>query len=107
MFNSRMTSALLASALVLGSAGAALADGSTSAPNGYRQFIAGATGAAGSAVTVQSAKTTASADNPFALYRRSGDPSNAGTPVVASHMAVASNYVTISPGAHFDRDMVR
>lgn len=84
MFRSRMISAVLAGSLVLGSAGVALAR--NFGDNGYQQFLAGK---GGTVITDPSAKKTASTDNPFALYRRHGDPSNAGTPVAASHIATA------------------
>jgi len=83
MLNLRVVSVALASGLVLGSAGMALANNHPSAPNGYQQFIAGATG---TAVTVSDAKQAPGAENPFAI-----DGSPIGTPVDASHIATPAD----------------
>jgi len=99
MFNPRVTSALLAGTLILGSTAIAFAE----SDHADRDMAA-----KGTVVASQSAKPAAPTDNPFALYREPGEPSNAGTPIAPSHIATAKNYIMMgSPGENMDRDTVR
>jgi len=102
MFHSRMISAAIAGGLVLGSTGMALAHTPSSTPNGYRQFIAGATR---SVITAPGSQMAMSTNNSFALYRRSREPSNAGTPIVAAHIAGDHNDTNsrVNPDTMSDR----
>ena len=99
MFHSRITAAVLAGTLVLGSAGIASAD--TGGEHGNHDRIAG------TQVTVQNPKPTSAANNPFAIYREDHAPSNAGTVVASDHIASAKDYVQGFPGTRHDNDNPR
>ena len=114
-----IVSTILASSLLLGSAGLAAAATSysgTSADNPFSIYQErGEPSNAGTAITAALAanangnlqrvvagpaaaaysgdgiQSSAEADNPFALYRERGQPANGGTAVLASHIATASD----------------
>jgi hypothetical protein len=60
----------------------------TASSDSYRMVVAGPASAAFGGLRIQSAVP---ADNPFALYRERGQPSNVGSAVAASHIATAAD----------------
>lgn len=88
MLHSRVVSVVLASGLVLGSAGMALAK-VHHGDNSYQQFLAGTTGPGGTTVMQTNYKPAPNAKNPFAI-----DGSPIGTPVTAAHRSTAKDMAT-------------
>jgi len=60
----------------------------TASSDSYRMVVAGPASAAFGGLRIQPAVP---ADNPFALYRERGQPSNVGSAVTASHVATAAD----------------
>jgi hypothetical protein len=85
--HSRLVSGVLAGGLVLGSAGLALAQ----PPLGDANHRPAAPGTVVATITNPGAMPAASTDDPFALYRRPHDPSNAGTAVTDPGIPSAAN----------------
>lgn len=88
MLHSRVVSVVLASGLVLGSAGMALAK-VHHGDNSYQQFLDGTRGTSGTVVIQSNNKPASNVKNPFAI-----DGGVAGTPVSASHIATAKDMAT-------------